>query len=158
MKTSNQPVRWVQVLVLTGVTTGLLGGGKSENPADGSVGGPGASASAPAEPVVDLSKVERLFESASGTLKTQWDQVVAAVKSANYSGALKSLQTLAADAGISADQKAALNELMAQVKEKANQALRGAADAANKVINEATDAATEARDKASKAAQDLLPK
>lgn len=158
MKTTKQPWRRVQVLVLTGVTAGLLGCGKSESPAEGPSSGPGGSASAPAEPAVDLSKVERLFESASGTVKTQWEQVVSAVKSANYSGALESLKTLAADAGISADQKAALNDLMAQVKEKANQALRGAADAANKVINEATDAASEARDKANKAAKELLPK
>jgi hypothetical protein len=158
MKITEQPLRWVQVLLLTGVTAGLLGCGKSENAAESPGTSPGAAASAPAEPVVDLSKVERLFESASGTIKTQWDQVVAAVKSANYAGALKSLQTLAADAGISADQKAAVNELMAQVKEKANQAWRGAADAANKVINEATDAATEASEKASKAAKELLPK
>lgn len=158
MKTTSQPLRWAQALLLVGVTAGLLGCGKSEDASPGTGSGPGAAASAPTEPVVDLSKVERLFESASGTIKTQWDQVVSAVKSANYAGALKSIQTLAADAGISADQKAALNELMAQVKEKANQAWRGAADAANKVINEATDAATEARDKASKAAKDLLPK
>ena len=158
MKTTKQPWRWVQVLLLTGVTAGVVGCGKSDSSAEGPSSGSGASASAPAEPAVDLSKVERLFESASGTIKTQWEQVVSAVKSANYSGALKSLQTLAADAGISADQKAALNELMAQVKERANQAFRGAADAANKVINEATDAATEARDKASKAAKELLPK
>ncbi len=132
-----------------------LGCGKKGETPDTADAGSGAPAAAP---VIDVSKVQRLFESAPAAIKSQWEQEVAAVKSANYSGALKSLQSLAGDARLSTDQKAAIDELVAQVKSRANEAWRGAAEAANKVINEATDAAAEAREKANKAAKELLPK
>jgi hypothetical protein len=100
---------------------------------------------------LDLSKVESAFASATGAIKTEWDKIISALKSQDYSGAWASIESLAKNAGLSADQKAALSDLMAQIKAKAGDALKSVTDAAGKVAAEAKDAAT-------KAAGNALPK
>jgi hypothetical protein len=122
---------------------------------------------------MDLSKFEGVFASASGTVKTEFDKIVAAVKSADYAGAMASLQTLASNVNLSAEQKTALTQLMEQIKSKSGELWKGASDAAGKAVNQATEAAgkavnqaTEAAGKAaekatdatSKATKDFLPK
>jgi|GEM_PF-1364452 len=113
-------------------------------------------------PVVDLSKIENAFASATGTIKTEWDRIAAAVKSADYAGALASIQSLASNVSLSAEQKSALSQLMDQVKAKSADLWKGATDSAGKAVNQAADAASKAAEKAtdaaSKAAQELLPK
>ncbi|HAB18381.1 MAG TPA: hypothetical protein DCE44_18310 [Verrucomicrobiales bacterium] len=129
--------------------TGPLGCSKSDSP-DGS--------SSAAAPALDLSKVEGAFSSATGAIKAEWDKVATAIKSQDYAGAWSSLQALASNAGLSADQKSSLSDLMAQVKAKAGDALKSATDAATKAAAQAKDAASKATDAATKAAGSVLPK
>ncbi len=134
------------------ITTGC----KKSDSTDESAAPSGAAAGGIAEAVssIDLATIQDAFSSATGTIKAEWDKIVAAVKSADYQGALASIQSLASNAGLSAEQKSALSELMNQVKAKTGDLVKGAADAAGKAVDQAQEAATDASDKA----KDLLPK
>lgn len=128
----------------------------------------------------DLSRVEGAFATASGAVKTQFQSITDYVKNGNYSSALEKLQTLAASAELSPDQKSAVNQLIADVKAKGGDVLTGAgatalkaveqaketaakvavraSDAASQVSDATTKKAAEATDAAKKATGNLLPK
>jgi hypothetical protein len=92
---------------------------------------------------VDTAALEKSFKSAETTVQTKADKVVAAVKAADYQGALAELKSLASNAKLTPDQQQAVKDVMAQVE---------------KVI---ADLAAKAKGEAAKAADDLkksLPK
>ena len=160
MKTSRKALLLATTALLTLAPMGCdQGKSNSDSSSGGASGGSGGSA---VTLPVDLSKFEGVFASATGTVKTEFDKIVTAVKSADYSGALTSLQSLASNVNLSAEQKSALTQLMEQIKSKSGELWKGASEAAGKAVNQATEAAGKAADKASdaanKAAKDLLPK
>ena len=166
----------VALLITTTALLALAPMGCDQGKSTTDSAGAGTSGGAGAAPVtlpVDLSKFEGVFASATGTVKTEFDKIVAAVKSADYSGALQSIQALASNVNLSAEQKSALTQLMEQIKSKSGELWKGASEAAGKAVNQATEAAgkaaeratdaagkaaEKASDAASKAAKDLLPK
>ena len=82
---------------------------------------------------VDTSGVEKSFRAAEPAVKAEVDQIVAAVKSSDYAGAVASLQKLAANAKITPEQKQAVGDLVSQLQ-------AAFADAAKKAAGEATKA------------------
>ncbi|MFO1457916.1 MAG: hypothetical protein U1G08_00805 [Verrucomicrobiota bacterium] len=125
---------------------------------------------------VDTSKLRSAFASAKGELKANLDRAVNAISDRDFSGAGTFLQKMAAEANLSADQKTALNDLLAQVKERGAELMQSAGKAAGGALDQAkgaaekaavqvkdatgkaVDAAGKAATDASKKAQDLLPK
>ncbi len=92
---------------------------------------------------VDTTPIETSFSSADATTKSSADKAVASIKSADYSGALAELKTLAGKAKLTSEQQQAIKDVMSQVQKAL------------------TDAAGQAASGASKAADDLkksLPK
>ena len=85
---------------------------------------------------VDTSKVQSAFSSAPAVDKADVDAAVSAVKAGNYSGALASLQKAAANAKLTADQKAAIQDLISQIQAKLADAAKQAGDAANKTAGD----------------------
>lgn len=83
---------------------------------------------------VDTSAMENSFKTAEPTLRTSADKVVAAVKSADYAGALTELKTLAGNAKLTPEQQQSIKDVMAQVQ-------KAITDAAAKATGEATKAA-----------------
>ncbi len=83
---------------------------------------------------VDTSAMENSFKTAEPTLRTSADKVVAAVKSADYAGAMAELKTLAGNAKLTPEQQQSLKDLMAQVQ-------KAITDAAAKATGDATKAA-----------------
>ncbi len=96
---------------------------------------------------VDTSRVESAFQNTPDNAKTNVDVMVAQVKTNNYSGALLTLQQSLATAKFTPEQKAALEDLGTQVKNKI-------AENAQKAMGEMTNAGSNA----AKAAQDLFKK
>lgn len=158
------------VLLTTLLAVAPLGCSKSDSTPDAPAASSAASSGLPS---FDLSQIEGAFSSATGTVKAEFDKIVATIKGGDYSGALSQLQALAGNASLSADQKSALSDLVARVKAKggdvvkaatgaAGQAVDQAKEAAGKAVNQATDAAGKAAenatDAAKKAAGNLLPK
>src|SRR5262245_54932179 len=78
---------------------------------------------------VDTSKLETSFATAEPATKSQSAKVVDAIKGADYSGALASLKSLAGDAKLTAEQKAAIQDVTDQVqkliKDTASKAVEG---------------------------------
>jgi len=111
-----------------------------------------ASSSGGGLPSFDLTQIQNAFASATGPIKAQFDTIVTAIKSQDYSGALKQLQAFASDAGLSADQKSAVNGLIEQVKAKAGSLLQDATAAAGKAVDQAKEAAGKAVDQAKETA------
>ena len=172
MKTSKIALLLATTALLTLAPVGCDQGKSTTDGAGGASTSGGSGGTAVTLPV-DLSKFEGVFASATGTVKTEFDKIVAAVKSADYSGALASIQSLASNVNLSAEQKSALTQLMEQIKSKSGELWKGASEAAGKAVNQATEAAGKAAEKAtdaagkaagkasdaaSKAAKDLLPK
>ena len=92
---------------------------------------------------VDTGSLEKSFKSAEAAVQTSADKAVAAVKSADYSGALAELKTLASNAKLTPEQQQAIKDVMAQVE-------KAVADAASKATGEG--------DKAMKDIPKALPK
>ena len=65
---------------------------------------------------VDTASFEKSFKSAEATVQTSADKVVTAIKSADYSGALAELKTLASNAKLTPEQQQAIKDVMAQVE------------------------------------------
>jgi len=82
---------------------------------------------------VDTALFEKSFKTAEAAVQTGADKVVTAIKSADYSGALAELKTLAGNAKLTPDQQQAIRDVMAQVEKLI-------ADAAGKVAGEASQA------------------
>lgn len=101
---------------------------------------------------LDTAKVTSAFSSAEGSLKSEADAAVAAVKSGDYSGALTKLQALAANVKLTPEQQQSIKDLLAQVQTK----VTGAAQDAVKSASDAVKSAGEKTgDAANKAATDL---
>lgn len=83
---------------------------------------------------VDTSGIEKSFKAAEPALQTSADKVVAAVKSADYSGALAELKTLAGNAKLTPEQQQSIKDVVGQVE-------KAIADVAAKAKGEATKAA-----------------
>jgi len=82
---------------------------------------------------VDTAKLEQIFQSADGSAKSSVNEAVAAVKNADYAGALTKLQAVAKDAKLTPEQQAAIKDVIEQVRT----ALSGAADKAVEGANKA---------------------
>ena len=81
---------------------------------------------------VDTASFEKSFKSAEATVQTSADKVVTAIKSADYSGALAELKTLATNAKLTPEQQQAIKDLMAQVEKLiADAAIKAAGEAGN---------------------------
>jgi uncharacterized lipoprotein YajG len=80
---------------------------------------------------VDTAPLEASFKSAEPATQSSVDKAVAAVKSADYSGALTQLQTLAKNAKLTPEQQQAIKDVMAQVQ-------KAITDAAGKAVGEAS--------------------
>jgi hypothetical protein len=78
---------------------------------------------------VDTAPVENAFKSADSTVKSSADKVVAAVKSADYAGALVELKSLAGKARLTPEQQQSLKDLMSQVE-------KAVTDAASKAVDD----------------------
>jgi len=79
---------------------------------------------------VDTASFERSFKSAEAAVQTSADKVVTAIKSADYSGAMAELKTLASNAKLTPEQQQTIKDVMAQVEKLV-------ADAASKAAGEA---------------------
>ncbi|MBE7500937.1 MAG: hypothetical protein HS113_11630 [Verrucomicrobiales bacterium] len=104
---------------------------------------------------IDTRPVTQAFASSESAIKTDLDAAVAAVKAGDYAGAANKLQSLAANAQVTSEQKQALQGLLTQVQTKLGDAAKQAIDQASKV---ATNAAKSAGDAASKVLQDASKK
>ena len=115
---------------------------------------------------LDTSKLQSAFASSSGELKANLDRVVGAISDRDFSGAASYLKKMAADASLTPEQKSALSDLMAQIKDRTSEIMKSAGqaagqaaeqvkEAAEKAASQAADAATKA---ANKAAENLPPK
>ena len=82
---------------------------------------------------VETSSFEQSFKTAEAAVQTSEDKVVAAIKSADYSGAVTELKTLASNAKLTPEQQQAIKDVMAQVEKLV-------ADVANKAAGEASKA------------------
>jgi gas vesicle protein len=125
---------------------------------------------------VDTRKSETAFASAEAAVKAEFDKVVEAIRSTDWSAAGTRIQDLAKSAKLSDEQKASLQKLTDQIKtkatematqarEKAGQLADDARKATGQVVEEAGKLAEKAKDATGKAAQDvskavgdLLPK
>ena len=82
---------------------------------------------------VDTASFERSFKSAEAAVQTSADKVVTAIKSADYSGAMAELKTLASNAKLTPEQQQTIKDVMAQVEKLV-------ADAASKAAGEVSKA------------------
>ena len=82
---------------------------------------------------VDTALFEKSFKSAEAAVQTSADKVVTAIKSADYSGAMAELKTLASNAKLTPEQQQTIKDVMAQVEKLV-------ADAASKAAGEVSKA------------------
>ena len=66
---------------------------------------------------VDTALFEKSFKSAEATVHTSADKIITAIKSADYSGALAELKTLANNAKLTLVQQQAVQNVVAQVEQ-----------------------------------------
>lgn len=83
---------------------------------------------------VDTSNMEKSSVSADAAEKSSAEKAVAAIKSADYSGALAELKTLREKAKLTPEQQQAVKDIMAQLQQLV-------ADTANKAASNASKAA-----------------
>ena len=82
---------------------------------------------------VDTALFEKRFKSSEAAVQTGADKVMAAIKSADYPGALAELKSLANNAKLTPEQQQAIKDVMAQVEKLI-------ADAAGQAAGEASQA------------------
>jgi len=85
---------------------------------------------------IDTAAFEKSFKSAEAAVQPSADKVVAAVKSADYSGAMTELKTLASNAKLTPDQQQAIKDVMAQVEKAISDAAGKAAGEASKAMKD----------------------
>jgi hypothetical protein len=101
--------KWIHTAIMT-VTLAMAGCGKQSS--------------------VDTASFERSFKTAEAGAQTSADKVVTAIKSADYTGAMAELKTLAGNAKLTPEQQQSIKDVMAQVEKLM-------ADTANKAAGEA---------------------
>ena len=84
---------------------------------------------------VDPSPVEKAFSAAEPTIKAAADKAVAAIKGADYSGALAELQKLGANVKLTDEQKKAINDVLAKVQKAVAEAGTKASGEASKALD-----------------------
>ncbi len=89
---------------------------------------------------VDTAPLEKSFQSAEPATRSSADQAVAAIKSADYAGALTQLQTLARHAKLTPEQQQAIKDVMAQVQKAITDAATKAVGDAGKSLDDAKKA------------------
>ena len=109
MKTS----QWIHTAIMT-VTLAMAGCGKQGS--------------------IDTGSLEKSFKSAEAAVQGSADKAVAAVKSADYSGALVELKSLASNAKLTPEQQQTIKDVMAQVEKAISDAAHKAAGEANKAM------------------------
>ena len=87
---------------------------------------------------IDTTALETNFKSAEATVKASADKAVAAVKSADYSGAVAELKKLAGDAKLTPEQQQAIKDVIAQVEKAISEAATKAAGDASKAASDVT--------------------
>ena len=80
---------------------------------------------------VDTALFEKSFKSAEATVQPSADKIITAIKSADYSGALAELKTLANNAKLTPDQQQAVQNVVAQVEKLIADTVRKAAGEAS---------------------------
>ena len=83
---------------------------------------------------MDTSSLEKSFKSTEPATQSAADKAVAAIKSADYAGALTELKALAGKAKLTPEQEQAIKDVMAQVQ-------KAITDAAGKAAGDASKAA-----------------
>ena len=82
----------------------------------------------------DTAAMEKSFAAAEASLKDSADKAVAAVKSADYSGAVAELKKLAENAKLTPEQQQAVKDLVAQVQKAITDAAGKATEEAGKAL------------------------
>lgn len=85
---------------------------------------------------VDTAPIEKSFQSADPATKSAADNVVASIKSSDYSGALAGLKKLASDVKLTPEQQQAVKDVLAQVQEAITAGVNKAADDAGKAVQD----------------------
>jgi hypothetical protein len=83
---------------------------------------------------VDTAKLETSFSSAEPATKSQVDQAVSAIKNADYTSALASLQKVASQAKLTPEQQQAVQDVIAQVQKQLGAAVEKASGDAQKML------------------------
>lgn len=87
---------------------------------------------------VDTKPIETSFQSAEPATKSAADKAVSAIKSADYSGALSELKSLASKAKLTSEQQQAIKDVMAQVEKAIADMAAKAKDGAEKAAGDIT--------------------
>jgi hypothetical protein len=86
---------------------------------------------------VDTAKLESSFSSAEPASKSEVDKAVSAVKSADYSSALASLQKVASQAKLTPEQQQAVKDVITQIQKQLGAAVEKAGGDAQKALDSA---------------------
>ena len=86
---------------------------------------------------VDTAKLEQSFASAEPADKSQAAKVADAVKAGDYNAALASLKTLAQQAKLTPEQKAAIEDVTSQVQKVLSETISKAAEGGQKALEDA---------------------
>ena len=85
---------------------------------------------------VDTSAMEKSFKSTEPATQSAADKAVAAIKSADYAGALTQLKSLGEQAKLTPEQQQAIKDVMAQVQKAITDAAGKAAEGAGKAAED----------------------
>ena len=85
---------------------------------------------------VSTSALEKSFQSAEAPTQSSVNDAVAAIKSADYAGALAKLQKVAADAKLTPEQQKAVQDVIAQVKTALTASMNKAGEGASKAVGD----------------------
>ena len=89
---------------------------------------------------IDTAAFESSFKSAEAALQPSVEKAVAAVKGADYSGAMAELKTLASNAKLTPEQQQVIKDLMAQVGKAISEAAGKVAGDASKAVKDMPNA------------------